>query len=103
MTSFEKSKIYTKMLEDFMSNDGKYASYLTDKQWWEIHKLGDGVHELYDIQYQSWEPSWTTEHIFKSSYPAKAKMVNAILDIINSIGLKTEVQEIEPIPEKTLV
>lgn len=82
------SKIYRKMLNDFMSQDGEHYDFLTEQQFKEIHAMGDGIYDLYNIPKSEWEKSWTLDHVFKSSYPQMKKMAERILALISEKGYK---------------
>lgn len=85
------SKIFSKMLYDFLSPDGDHYDFLTEQQFKEIHAMGDGIYDLYNIPKQEWDKSWTLDHILKSSFAHQKKMADRILELISekSYKLKT--------------
>lgn len=78
---------YDEMLIDFMTEQGAYWGFLTEEEYFEIHKAGDGIEDLYKLE-ENWQPQWRNEHIFKSSFDAKKRIIEKLLDTISKKGLQ---------------
>lgn len=80
------SKIYGKMLFDFMSPNGDHYDFLSDEEFKMIHEMGDGIYDLYNIPRNEWEKSYTLDHVMNSSFERKKRMAERILELISYKG-----------------
>jgi len=87
------SKIFRKMIFDFMSPDGEHYDFLSEQQYKDIHAMGDGIYDLYNIPRNEWEKNWTLDHVTKSSYAAQKKITDTILDLISRKGYKMKTKK----------
>jgi len=78
----DQNVTYGMLLYDFMHPEGDKWGFLKEQEWETIHRLGDGVHELYRMQKKDWDRDWEWHHVQNSSLSKKKKMADTILEII---------------------
>lgn len=79
-----KEKSYNEFMHNFLYDGGKHFGVLSQEQLDDIHAMGNGVPGIWDLPRKEWDDDWFYDNIFDSTFERKKKIVNTILDCLNS-------------------